>query len=51
MRRELRDGNTYRVYVEQFEQLNLKIRELGQTLKPYGGKLSIQTLWIKNKSF
>tara|TARA_Y100000816_G_C26029590_1_gene538916 strand:- start:184 stop:1149 length:966 start_codon:yes stop_codon:yes gene_type:complete len=36
MRRELRDGNTYRVYVEQFEYLNLKIRELGQTLKPYG---------------
>ena len=36
MRRELRDGNTYRVYVEQYNRLNQKIRALGEALKPYG---------------
>ena len=36
MRRELRDGNTYRVYVKQYRKLNQKIRLLGEALKPYG---------------
>jgi len=36
MRRELRDGNTFRAYVEEYKELNDKIRTLGETLKPYG---------------
>jgi carbamoyl-phosphate synthase large subunit len=36
MRRELRDGNTYRVYVEKYNKLNEEIRALGEVLKPHG---------------
>lgn len=36
MRRELRDGNTYRSYVGEYNELNDKIRILGETLNPYG---------------
>ena len=36
MRRELRDGNTYRAFVENYENLNHKIRILGEALKPHG---------------
>ena len=36
MRRELRDGNTYRVYVNKYNLLNKKIRELAEMLKPHG---------------
>ncbi len=36
MQRELKDGNTYRVYIEEYNELNDKISELGEALKPYG---------------
>jgi carbamoyl-phosphate synthase large subunit len=36
MRRELRDGNTYRAYVEEFPELNAKVREWTLALKPWG---------------
>jgi len=36
MRRDLRDGNTYRAYIEEFKELNNKIRTLGEALKPHG---------------
>ncbi len=36
MRRELRDGNTYRAYVEEFPDLNAKVREWTLALKPWG---------------
>jgi carbamoyl-phosphate synthase large subunit len=36
MRRELRDGNTYRAFVGQFPELNLLVRRLGAALDPYG---------------
>ena len=36
MRRELRDGNTYRVYVEKYNKLNEEIRALGEALRPHG---------------
>jgi carbamoyl-phosphate synthase large subunit len=36
MRRDLRDGNTYRAYVEEFPDLNKVVREMGCALKPYG---------------
>jgi carbamoyl-phosphate synthase large subunit len=36
MRRELRDGNTYRAYVGAFPELNEMVRRLGETLDPYG---------------
>ena len=36
MRRDLRDGNTYRAYVEEFPELNAKVREWTLALKPHG---------------
>ena len=36
MRRDLRDGNTYRAYVEPFPELNARIKELARALAPYG---------------
>jgi carbamoyl-phosphate synthase large subunit len=36
MRRELRDGNTYRAYVEDFPGLMVTVRRLGEALSPYG---------------
>ncbi|MGH8542178.1 MAG: ATP-grasp domain-containing protein [Gammaproteobacteria bacterium] len=36
MRRDLRDGNTYRAYVEEFPDLNRAVRRLGEALRPYG---------------
>jgi len=36
MQRELRDGNTYRAYIEEYKELNEKVRTLGEALKPYG---------------
>lgn len=36
MRRELRDGNTYRSWVEEFPELNAKVREWTLALKPWG---------------
>ena len=36
MRRDLRDGNTYRAYVEEFPELNAKVREWTLALKPWG---------------
>lgn len=36
MRRDLRDGNTYRAYVEPFEDLNAQVRALAAALEPYG---------------
>ncbi len=36
MRRDLKDGNTYRAYVEEFPELNAKVREWTLALKPYG---------------
>jgi carbamoyl-phosphate synthase large subunit len=36
MRRELRDGNTYRAFVEQYPELNAEVRRLGTALAPYG---------------
>ncbi len=36
MRRDLRDGNTYRAYAEAFPALNAEVAALGEALKPYG---------------
>lgn len=36
MRRDLKDGNTYRAYVEEFPDLNAKVREWTLALKPHG---------------
>jgi carbamoyl-phosphate synthase large subunit len=36
MRRDLRDGNTYRAYVEPYPELNAVVRRLGQKLAPHG---------------
>jgi carbamoyl-phosphate synthase large subunit len=36
MRRDLRDGNTYRAYVDEFPELNRAVREMAEKLRPYG---------------
>ncbi|MBV8185727.1 MAG: ATP-grasp domain-containing protein [Alphaproteobacteria bacterium] len=36
MRRDLREGNTYRAYVEQFPELNVEVRRMAEALGPYG---------------
>lgn len=36
MRRELRDGNTYRAYVEEFPELNSRVRAMAESLGAYG---------------
>lgn len=36
MRRDLRDGNTYRAYTGAFPELNDQVRKLGAALRPYG---------------
>ncbi|HWA70577.1 MAG TPA: ATP-grasp domain-containing protein [Rhizomicrobium sp.] len=36
MRRELRDGNTYRAFVEPYPGLNAMVRRLGVAFNPYG---------------
>jgi carbamoyl-phosphate synthase large subunit len=36
MRRDLRDGNTYRAYVEAFPELNVEMRRRAEALGPHG---------------
>jgi carbamoyl-phosphate synthase large subunit len=36
MRRDLRDGNTFRAYVEEFPALNAEVRRLAEALGAYG---------------
>lgn len=36
MRRDLRDGNTYRAYVEAYEDLDAQVRRLAEALGAYG---------------
>jgi carbamoyl-phosphate synthase large subunit len=36
MRRDLRDGNTYRAYTEPFSELNAKVRQIAEALGAYG---------------
>jgi carbamoyl-phosphate synthase large subunit len=36
MRRDLRDGNTFRAYVEDYPDLNDEVRSIAETLNPYG---------------
>lgn len=36
MRRDLRDGNTYRAYCEPYEDLNAQVREMAAALQPFG---------------
>ena len=36
MRRELRDGNTYRAFVDDYPEMNQEIKLLTEKLKPYG---------------
>src|SRR3546814_8600256 len=36
MRRDLRDGNTYRAYVADYPELNDQVRMLGRALQPHG---------------
>jgi carbamoyl-phosphate synthase large subunit len=36
MRRDLRDGNTYRAYVEAFPELNVEVRRMAEALGSYG---------------
>jgi carbamoyl-phosphate synthase large subunit len=36
MRRDLRDGNTYRAFCGSYPDLNRQVKELGATLRPYG---------------
>lgn len=36
MRRQLRDGNTYQAFVDDFPQLNTQVRILAEKLKAYG---------------
>ena len=36
MRRDLKDGNTYRAYVEEFPELNRQVRAMAERLGAYG---------------
>ena len=36
MRRHLRDGNTYRAFVNDYPELNTVVKRLGESLRPYG---------------
>ncbi|MDP3278773.1 MAG: ATP-grasp domain-containing protein [Deltaproteobacteria bacterium] len=36
MRRDLRDGNTYRAFVDHYPELNLMVRRMAESLRPYG---------------
>jgi len=36
MRRELRDGNTYRAFVEPYPDLNREVQRIASRLRPYG---------------
>jgi carbamoyl-phosphate synthase large subunit len=36
MRRDLRDGNTYRAYVDAFPELNVEMRRMAEVLSPQG---------------
>ena len=36
MRRDLRDGNTYRAYVEAFPELNVEVRRMAEALGSHG---------------
>lgn len=36
MRRDLRDGNTYRAYVDVYPELNAAVRKMAERLAPYG---------------
>ncbi|PJG48151.1 carbamoyl phosphate synthase [Sphingobium sp. LB126] len=36
MRRDLRDGNTYRAYTGDYPELNAQVRVLGRALQPHG---------------
>lgn len=36
MRRDLRDGNTYRAYVDSYPELDATVRRMGDALGPYG---------------
>lgn len=36
MRRDLRDGNTYRAYVDEHEELNRMVRQFAVALRPHG---------------
>lgn len=36
MRRDLRDGNTYRAYAGSYEGMNTFVRKAGEALQPYG---------------
>ena len=36
MRRDLRDGNTYRAYTGDYAELNEQVRSLGRALRPHG---------------
>lgn len=36
MRRDLRDGNTYRAFVDHYPEFNAEVRRMGEALAPYG---------------
>src|SRR5207253_6335302 len=36
MRRELRDGNTYRAFADELPDLNQTVKAMAQALQPYG---------------
>ena len=36
MRRDLRDGNTYRAFAEDYPELNAAVKRFGETLRPFG---------------
>jgi carbamoyl-phosphate synthase large subunit len=36
MRRDLRDGNTYRAFVDHYPALNAQVRRMAEALRPYG---------------
>jgi carbamoyl-phosphate synthase large subunit len=36
MRRELRDGNTFKAYVDSYPELNAQVKEVCEALKPFG---------------
>ena len=36
MRRDLRDGNTYRAYSDAYDELNAFVRKAGEALRPFG---------------
>lgn len=36
MRRDLRDGNTYRAFVDHYPELNEEVRRMAEALDPYG---------------